>query len=350
MLQSFVDNHSLAGVVTLVAGKEKVLALETAGYADIAGDRPMRPDTLFWIASTTKPITATALMMLVDEGKVNLDDAVQDYLPEFKGQWLVAEQDDAHLLLKKPQHPITVRNILAHTSGLPYASAMEQPTLDQLTLREASLSYAMTSLRSEPDTRYQYSNAGINTAGRILEVVSGMPYEEFLQKRLLDPLGMKDTTFWPNKEQLSRLATPYRPSEDLTRLEATTYSQLTYPLDDPSRQPIPAGGLFSTAEDQVRFGQMILHGGVFAGRRYLSELSVAEMTRRQTPVSIPENYGLGWHVDEVSCGHSGAFTHLQLYPQRGLILVFLVQHTGNGEAVNKCYAEFRVAAEAMGTE
>src|ERR1700729_2591810 len=107
-LQPFVDSHSLAGAVTLVADKDKVLALEAVGFADIAAGKPMRPDALFWIASQSKPITATALMMLVDEGKVNLDDPVEKYLPEFRGQWLAVEQDKDHVLLKKPGHPITV--------------------------------------------------------------------------------------------------------------------------------------------------------------------------------------------------------------------------------------------------
>src|SRR5262249_1112701 len=159
----------------------------------------------------------------------------------------------------RPKHPPTVRHLLSHTSGMPFRSAMEQPTLDRLTLRDCVLSYAMTPLGSEPGTEYQYSNAGINTAGRIIEVVSGMPYETFLQKRLFDPLGMKDTTFWPTEEQLKRLAKAYRP-KDKSGLEETTITQLQYPLADRNRKPMPAGGLFSTASDVGRFCQMILNG------------------------------------------------------------------------------------------
>src|SRR5207248_4689217 len=128
--------------------------------------------------------------------------------------------------LKKPGHDITVREILSHTSGLPFSSALEQPTFDLLPLRVAVLSYAMTPLLFEPGTKYQYSNAGINTAGRIIEVVSGMPYEDFLQKRLFDPLGMKDTTFWPNEEQLTRLAKSYKPNAAKNDLEETVITQL----------------------------------------------------------------------------------------------------------------------------
>ncbi len=161
-------------------------------------------------------------MMLVDEGKLNLNDPVEKYLPEFRGQWLIAEQDRAHQKLTPPAHPITVREILSHTSGLPFSSPMENPTLDGLPLQTAVRSYAMSPLQYEPGTKYQYANAGINTAGRIIEVLSGMPYEQFLQTRLFDPLGMKDTTFWPTKAQLPRLAKSYKPNGDKTDLEETT--------------------------------------------------------------------------------------------------------------------------------
>src|SRR5436309_1585728 len=149
-LQPFVDSHSLAGAVILVADKDKVRGLEAVGFADVAAGQPMRPDALFWIASQSKAITATALMMLVDEGKVKLDEPVATYLPEFKDLWLAVEQDEGHVRLVRPKHPITVRNILSHTSGMAFKSAMEQPTLDLLPLRDAVRSYAMTPLQFEP--------------------------------------------------------------------------------------------------------------------------------------------------------------------------------------------------------
>lgn len=176
-LQPFVDHHEMAGAVMLVASKDKVLDLEAVGYADIAGKEPMRPNALFWIASMSKPMTAAALMILMDEGKVNVDDPVAKYLPEFKDQWLAVEQDKDHILLRKPKHPITVKNVLSHTSGLPFKSPLEEPTLDGLPLRDRVRGYAMLPLQFEPDSQYRYSNAGFNTAGRIIEVVSGMSYE-----------------------------------------------------------------------------------------------------------------------------------------------------------------------------
>ncbi|HEX2948303.1 MAG TPA: serine hydrolase domain-containing protein [Armatimonadota bacterium] len=345
MLQPFVDRHELAGAVLLTADAEHVLSLDTVGYANIAAQKPMQPDTLFWIASQTKPMTATALMMLVEDGLVRLDDPVEAYLPEFTGQWLLAEADETHQLLTKPAHPITVHNILTHTSGLPFQSAMETPTLDGLPLRDAVRSYAMTPLQFPPDSAYQYSNAGINTAGRIIEVVSGMAYEDFLSTRLLQPLGMTDTTFWPNAAQVTRLATSYTPNADKTTLEETPISQLHYPLDDPHRYPMPAGGLFSTAGDVVRFCQMILQGGVYGGRRYLSETSVRQMTSKQTGSDIADGYGYGWGTGNGTCEHGGAHaTNMAIDMTHGLITIFLVQHTGFPGDGSSCQGIFRQAA------
>jgi CubicO group peptidase (beta-lactamase class C family) len=355
-LQPFVDSSKLAGAVVLVANRDKVLALEAVGFADIAARTPMRYDTLFWIASQSKPITAAALMMLVDEGKVLLDDPVERYLPEFKDQWLAVERDKDHILLKRPKHPITVRNILSHTSGMPFKSEVEHPTLDLLPLRTCARSYAMTPLQFEPDSKYQYSNAGINTAGRIIEVVSGVPYEKFLDQRLFKPLGMKDTTFWPNPEQIAKLANSYKPGAGKAGLEAITITQLDYPLSDRKRQPMPAGGLFSTAGDLGHFCQMILNGGVHDGKRYLSESAITEMTSRQTSDAIKESYGLGWATsgkgrkgaDSIipgPCGHGGAYaTNMWIEPQRQLITIFMVQYAGPGGESEKMRSAFMKAA------
>ena len=361
-LQPFVDNNILAGAVTLVASRDKVLSLEAVGYADVGAKTPMKTDDLFWIASMSKGMTAAAFMMLVDEGKVKLDDPVEKYLPEFKGQWLIAEQDDSHMLLKKPKHPITIREILSHTSGLPFASKLEAPTLDGLPLRVAVGSYAMTPLVYEPDTKFQYANAGINTAGRIIEVVSGMPYEDFMQKRLFEPLGMKDTTFWPTEGQVKRLAKSYRPGKDNKGLEETSIGQLTYPLTDRKRQPMPGGGLFSTASDVGAFCQMVLNGGTYQGKRCLSEEAVRQMTSTQTGDLLnggkgENGYGLGWFTSRKShgaagpaipgpCEHGGAYsTNMRIDPERGLITVYMVQHAGYpGTDGGKVRAAFEKAA------
>ena len=281
-------------------------------------------------------------MMLVDEGKVLLDDPVEKYLPEFRGQWLAVVRDDDHQLLKHPAHPIKIREILSHTSGLPFSSSIENPTLDQRPLSERVVSYAVSPLQFEPGTKYSYANAGINTAGRIIEVVSGMPYEKYLDSRLFAPLGMKDTTFWPNAQQIARIAKSYRPNAARDGLEETTVTQLRYPLNDrKNRFPMPAGGLFSTAADLARFCRMILNGGILDGKRYLSETAIHEMTSKQTG-ALPDGYGLGWSTGEGSFGHGGAYsTNMNIDPNLGEITIWMVQHAGYPLDGDKAYGEFR---------
>jgi CubicO group peptidase (beta-lactamase class C family) len=275
-------------------------------------------------------MTAVAVMMLVDEGKIALDDPVEKYLPEFKGQMLVAEESAERVVLRKPAHPITIRETLSHVSGLPFKSDIEEPTLDGLPLAAAVRSYAMTPLLTEPGTAYRYSNAGINTAARVLEVVSGMSYETFMQQRLFDPLGMKDTTFWPTEEQARRVAKSYRPNEAKDGLKETPVSQLIYPLHDRVRRfPMPAGGLFSTASDTAKFCQMMLGRGEFGGKRLLSEAAWAELTKRQTPESMKDSYGLGFSVSREGFGHGGAHaTNMEIRPAQGIVLVWMIQQTG----------------------
>jgi CubicO group peptidase (beta-lactamase class C family) len=389
VLQPYVDRHVLAGAVTLVASPDAVLSLEAVGYADIAAAQPMRTNAVFWIASMTKPMTATALMMLVDEGKVSLDDPVEKYLPEFHGQMLVVEQDANHVLLRQPEHPITVKEVLSHTSGLPFSTKVERrydpPAArsatpeelaklvrdaerknDLLSLREAVFSYALTPLQTPPGTHYEYSNAGINIAGRIIETVSGLAYEEFMRRRLFQPLGMVDTGFRLNADQARRLAKSYQPDVSKTGLVETRISQLSYPLTDARRTASPAGGLFSTATDVSLFCRMILNGGVFADKRYLSEASVRRMTATQTahlnkPGEHEVNYGLGWFASRPDpgsgpmsgpSGHAGAYsTHLWIDPQKRLITIYMVQHNGYpGKDGDKIRPAFEQAAAALAAQ
>ena len=232
VLQPYIDSHTLAGAVVLVADAEKVLDVEAVGWSDIAAGKKMQTDSMFWIASQSKPMTCSALMMLVDEGKVNINDPVEKYLPEFKGQMFIAEKDDSHLLLKKPESVMLVRHLMSHVSGLPGVTPIMLPKLDALPLFKSVVGNSMIALEAEPGTKYHYSNPGINTVGRIVEVVSGIPYEQFMSERIFKPLGMIDTTFWPNNEQVSRLAKSYRPTADKANIEETPIEQLSYPLDN----------------------------------------------------------------------------------------------------------------------
>lgn len=353
-LQPFVDKQVVSGAVAMAATKDKTIGPVAVGESDLANKRAMKADDLFWIASMSKPMTAAALMMLVDEGKVKIEDPVEKYLPEFHGQMVVQSEENGKVTLVPPTHPITVREVLSHSSGLPFMSRVERK-IDQWPLREAVLSYAMTNLRTQPGTKYDYSNAGVNTAGRIIEVVSGMPYEEFMATRLFKPLGMKDTTFWPTEEQVGRLAKSYKGGADNKGLVEMPIDQLTYPLTDRKRGPCPAGGLFSTAADVTRFGLMVLGGGQFEGKRYLSEAAVRTMTSTQTGDIPNANYGLGWSTsakaDETKvipggCGHGGAYsTNLWIDPKTGIVTVLMIHRPGLPDggalhgALNKAVAE-----------
>jgi CubicO group peptidase (beta-lactamase class C family) len=177
-----------------------------------------------------------------------------------------------------------------------------------------------------------------------------MPYEEFMQKRVFDPLGMKDTTFWPSGAQLARIAKAYKPNAAKDDLEETSVTQLHYPLDDRARQPMPAGGLFSTAQDMTKLCQMLLSGGVANGQRLLSEASIAQMTSKQTGDAVQQEYGFGFATGGGTYGHGGAYaTNMTVDPKLGLITVFMVQHAGfpgNGKESGGAFK--KAAAEAFG--
>ncbi|MGA9584751.1 MAG: serine hydrolase domain-containing protein [Terracidiphilus sp.] len=340
-LQPLLDSHTLAGAVTLVATRDRLIYLQSAGYRDLSEKAMMTTNAMFWIASTSKPMTVTAFMMLVDEGKVRLTDPVEKYLPEFRNQMVKSPKDgntpDGQVApdrtssaLVVADHPILVREILSHTSGLPFKSSAQPGAIDTLSLKDSVLSFAAEPLMFQPGTSYSYSNEGIDTAARIIEVVSGMPYEQFMQQRLFDPLGMKDTTFWPDAEQITRLAETYKLDPETKELVKVRISQLTYPLNDRQhRFPIPAGGLFSTATDVSKFCQMILNGGTLNGKGYLSIASVHAMTSLQNGGMEKHDYGFGWAVSKNGFGHGGAFNNaMDIDTTTGRIFIFMVQQDG----------------------
>src|SRR5436189_483751 len=196
-VQEMIAKNEIAGAVTVVVTKDKLLHLESTGFADIASHRPMTPDTVFWIASMTKPITGAAILMLQDEGKLNVADPVAKYLPGFA---------DLKTPSGKPAN-LTITQILTHTSGLGEASGPDAQKAR--TLADLVPLWLAPPMQYEPGTQWKYTQSGINAAARIVEVISGQAFEVFLQQRLFDPLGMKNTTFYPTEEQRARLATGY---------------------------------------------------------------------------------------------------------------------------------------------
>lgn len=335
-----------------VADRQGMLAVEGVGWADTNARKPMMPGSLFWVASQNKPVTAAAVMMLVDEGKLSLEDPIEKYLPEFAGQMVPVKKEGDEVVLRKPARSITVKDLLTHTSGLPFSTLVEQPSLDLLPLATAVRSYAMCPLEYEPGTSILYSNAGFNTAGRIIEVITGQSYERFLDERLFRPLGMYDTTFWPDAEQVGHLAEAYQVDAKDGRLANIRIDQLYYPLSDRSkRHPFPGGGLFSTASDLAIFYRMMLNGGLLEGRTYLTAASVREMTRRHTPESWERSQGIGFMAEGETFSHGGAHgTHTKAHLPSGLILGWLIQLAAppGADGVQAREAFEKVAMERFG--
>lgn len=351
-MQEFVDQGKVAGVVTLVANQNRVVHLAAVGKADLEANRKMQEDSIFRIASMTKPITATALMQLVDQGKLAIDDPVAKYLPAFKDQKL--ETGDA-------ARPVTIRDILTHTAGL---ASPDKNLSGGASLAEVVDSIGRQPLKFAPGSKWQYSS-GITVAGRLVEVASGEAYDEYLAKHIFEPLGMKDTAFQVSNENASRVAINYKPGKSPGTLERPDGAiDLTA-----KRTPNPSGGLYSTATDMARFYQAILGGGQLTSLRQewriLPEPRVAEMLRPSTHGLVtgftPGNaWGLGWCIVEKpqgvtrllfpgTYGHGGAWgTQGWVDPVRGLIFVLMIQRTGlgnsDGSDIRDAFTELAVQA------
>jgi CubicO group peptidase (beta-lactamase class C family) len=353
-LRQFVDKQEIAGAVTLVATPDRIVHTGAIGKADIANDKPMRADSIFWIASMTKPITGTAVLMLADEGKLSVDDPVEKHLPEFKRVKTKGGKGAT----------LTIRHLLTHTSGMGEVPPGQARGIKNL----ANLMplHVARPLAFEPGTKWVYCQSGINTAARIVEVVSGESFDEFVETRLFGPLGMKDTTFYLAVKQLPRLTTPYRRTTQGS-LEATQ-NFILYGKLPTSRDRFPAanGGLFSTARDYARFCQMVVNGGTLDGKTYLKPESVKLMTTIQTGdlktgFTDGNGWGLGWCVirepqgvtatlSPGSFGHGGAYgTQAWIDPLKRRIYILMVQRADfpNSDASEVRRAFQETAASAL---
>ena len=360
-VQEFVDRGEISGAVSLAARHGHIAALDAVGFADIENKKPMRTDTIVQIMSQTKSVTGVAAMILVDEGMLDLTRPVQDYLPEFKGIQVAEKRADGSVTLHAPQHPPTVWEIACHISGLGFLPesgdyARINYTLDH-TLAEAVRAYAGERLVTEPGTKYSYSNMGIATLGRIVEVLSGQKYEDFVQQRILGPLEMKDTFYFPPEDKKARIAMIYTPDGSgkltLARDKAQGGDPAKYRAG--AKYPGPELGLFSTASDLCNFYQMLADHGVFRGKRILSAQAVEAMTHDHTPGHT--GYGLTLSVQEGtaallnllspgSFGHGGAFgTDGIVDPKNGLVLIFLPQMVGgNSKSARDAFVQIAESA------
>lgn len=336
-MAQYVANGRASGVVTLVAKGGKVVHLGAVGQADIARGTAIRADAIFRIASMTKPITATAMLILQDEGKLSVSDPVSKYIPQFK---------DVAMKTGPPKRPLTIRDLMTHTSGVSLRRGVKGAGGGEATLAEIAVAAAKAPLRFEPGSKWQYSG-GLTVCGRIIEVVSGKAYDAFLRDRIFQPLGMKDTTFVLSKAQAARLAVMYEPGQDPKSLVASGRFAKANPTE--RHTPQPSGGLFSTAADMGRFYQMILNNGELDGARIVSAKAVKEMTTLKTgdlkTGFTPGNgWGLGWCIvrkpqgvtsmlSSGTFGHGGAYgTQGWVDPKRGMIFVLMIQRVRFGNS------------------
>ncbi|MEK7795557.1 MAG: serine hydrolase domain-containing protein [Candidatus Hydrogenedentota bacterium] len=319
-LNAFVEKGNLPGFVVAVARDGKLGYFEAWGMRDVERAKPMAPDTIFRMYSMTKPIAGAAVMTLVDAGKISLDDPLSKYIPEFKDMKVLVDKKDGTTELVAAERPITLKHLMTHTSGLVYGifdtgklgemyreKDINSDGAAGITLEEFAKRTATMPLKCQPGSAWNY---GINMdiLGRVVEVVSGKRFADYLQQTVFGPLGMKDAAFHVPADKADRLAANYGPNKQSGGMSL---------LDDPAKSPylkVPSqdsggGGMVATAGDYLRFAQMLLNGGELDGVRVLSEKAVAEMTSNQLPAELgdaPLNLMPGISFKGIGFGYCGA--------------------------------------------
>ena len=280
VLQEYLDQKELVGAVSMIARKGKVVHFEKTGDLNMDTGEDMQLDSIFRIYSMTKPIATTTAMILYEEGKFQLTDPVEKYLPEFKD---VQVLEDGKLV--NQNKPFTIHNLMTHTAGLTYGffgntevdkKYREAKILGEKNLAEFVADLGKLPLQYQPGTQWHYS-VGIDVLGRLVEVVSGQPFDVFLKERIFDPLGMEDTSFQLPKEKLSRFGTNHRYSTQTKTLMVIDKPETSHYVEEVTFFS-GGGGLLSTAEDYMRFCQMVLNGGELNGKRILGRKTVDFMT------------------------------------------------------------------------
>ena len=326
-LKARIDEGKLSGAVVMVAQDGEVLMHEAMGYQNVEDQVPMSKDTIFRIFSMTKPVTGTALMMLWDEGKFQLDDPVEMHLPELAGMQVFVEQnEDGSWVTEPADHPMTVRELMSHTGGLVYTPPLSQGPVAEayakagiMNLTGATLAESMPALKDiplsyQPGSQWVYS-ISVDVQGYMVERLSGMRFGEFLETRIFQPLGMVDTGFSVKPENAARLSRQYAPNNDGTLRRTDNRPGLAnFDFLSPPKFESGGGGLTSTAADYMRFVQMHLGGGELNGVRILSEAAVAQMRANQLPEAVanigqlyPGNvFGLDFAIVENSDSYQGA--------------------------------------------
>lgn len=344
-LQRYIDDHMLAGVVSLVARDGKVVHLSALGSRYIEGDQPMTTDDIFVIMSMTKPIVSTALMMLYEEGYFLLDDPISKYAPQFADKEVVVEGQGGPVHV--PARPLTFRHILTHTSGVDPDRDLLTDAERAMAGRKATLAETMAArgplpLAFQPGDEWRYGSS-TDYVAYMVEQISGQRIDEFLQERIFGPLGMHDSFFFPDQARRPRLAVCYKFQDGGLHRQPGGVSD----LPSAPKYPAPEGGLYSTAQDMAAFHQMVLDDGVWHGRRILSRASAEVMTEVHTGDLETKDagfgWGIGWHVvrdargtlgllSPGTFGHGGAWgTYGFADRSKDLVAVLMMQHEGRNE-------------------
>ena len=301
-MQELVDSGKYAGIYTLVMKDGEVVHQKQYGFADIENQVPIDENTIFRIFSMSKPVTATALMILYDEGKFKLDDKVAQYIPEFEGALVYTPDEEGGFSLEPQMDELSIRHLLTHTSGIPYGwdpnsyvdslyNALGVGGWDSTTIGEKMRMLATLPLKSQPGTKWEYG-LSIDVAGYLVEVLSGLPLDEFMKTRIFDPLGMDDTGFYVPEEKIERFSGVYYRDRQ-GGLKANTFGANMYLR--PDKVFSGGGGLVATMDDYLSFCTMLLNGGELNGKRILEEGTVGLIMSDQLPegASYEENSGYG---------------------------------------------------------
>ena len=327
MMQGYVDEGKLAGAVTMLAREGEVFHFEPYGLADIESGRQMEKDSIFRIYSMTKPITSVAVMMLYEEGHFSLDDPVGRFIPELGRMKVFDGMGEGGMKLVDQDEPITIRHLLTHTSGLSMGSHQDSPVEElyrqsdmmdpHSALPEMVEKLSELPLVTQPGAKWRYSRA-TDVLGYLVQVISGRPFDQFLQDRILGPLGMEDTAFYVSEEGLDRLATVYGPNADgsIEPLDDTFVSKFRSPHTLFSG----GGGLTSTAADYMRFSQMLCNKGELDDVRILAPKTIEMMTSNHLPDELrPFAVGQSTASDTRGCGFGLGFRVVMDIAEHGIL-------------------------------
>ncbi|NHF60583.1 beta-lactamase family protein [Flavobacteriaceae bacterium TP-CH-4] len=360
MLQETIDKNELPGAVALIARNGKIVFHKAYGMADNSAKKSMEKNTIFRIASQTKAITSTAVMMLWEEGKFRLDDPISQYIPEFGEAQILDSfyETDSTYTTKPAEDQITIRDLITHTSGIGYgvidgderfkkiytkAGITDLFTTKNISIEESVKKLAKLPLHHNPGDRFTYSE-GLDILGYLIEVVSGVPFDQFLKTRIFDPLGMNDTRFYLPPEKYGRLVTVQHKVDGEWRKYPITFYDTDYPIKGAKCFFSGGAGLSSTAKDYATFLQMYLNGGELNGTRILSRTTVRSIMGNQTGEKFTEgtkHYGLAFGVvtlqgqDAGGEGSAGTFdwggyfnTQYFADPQENIIGILMKQTQG----------------------